>query len=183
MTAQPDITGLIVVYPAPGENGLHALEDAPDASSNSNKPPPLAKHRISPSQDDASSSDSHSNLPAPEGDVPELRPSDADFERLFASPTPTAADTGRTQRYLTMSARRWVHDNGANISLGVDNTILRCVDDFIWQQAMTHGGSDQGMLACPSDEDTETSESSPQDPEISIYQITTTDRDAFHDEE
>jgi hypothetical protein len=96
MTAQPDMTGLTGVNPALGENRLHALEDAPDASSNHDKPPPLAEHCISPSQDDASSSDSYSDLPALEGNAPELRPSDADFERLFASPTPTAADIKRT---------------------------------------------------------------------------------------
>jgi hypothetical protein len=82
-----------------------------------------------------------------------------------------------------MSARKWAQGREANTSLPVDSTITRYLDDFAWQQVMTHNGTDQGVLTCPSDKDTVASDSSPQDPEVSIYQITATDHDNFHDEE
>jgi hypothetical protein len=67
--------------------------------------------------------------------------------------------------------------------VSVGNYIIHHMDDFIGHQGMTHGGTDQGMLTYPSDEDTVASETSSPNPEVSIYQITATDRNNFHDED
>jgi hypothetical protein len=82
-----------------------------------------------------------------------------------------------------MSARRWAHNRGANTSLPANSAVVRYLDNFAWQQVMTHDGTDQEMLTYSSDKANVASEPSPPDPEVSIYQITATDRDDFRDEE
>jgi hypothetical protein len=84
---------------------------------------------------------------------------------------------------MAMSARTWIHGSGADVPVPAGSHVVRCLDDFIRPQGMTHGGMDQGMLTYPSDEDTIASETSSPDPEVSIYQFTATDRDDFHNKD
>jgi hypothetical protein len=141
----------------------------------------LAEHCISPLPGDASLLGSDPSLPNLEKDGSPMG---------FASLEPTNADVEQAQDCMAMSARAWMHDSGANVNIAMDNHIMWCADDFIWHQGMTHGGADQGMLTCPSDEDTVTLETNSSGLEEldgtqgrlrSICKVTATDPDDFNE--
>jgi hypothetical protein len=106
----------------------------------------------------------------------------------FASLELTDADHDRAQRHMAMSARTWIHNSGTRASLPMINAVVQCIDTFLWHQGTTNGGTHQGMMAHPSDEDRVATETNSvgleeldgtQGRPRSICKVTATDPDDF----